>query len=189
MKKSKKFRKMLLLVIVVLAISIGFAFLSSQLGIYGTSQIYNSRWNIHWDPDSVEVSPGSVDATDPVVSTSTNSNDTVTFSADFTLPGEYYEFTIDAQNEGTIDGELDSSGIVKGIYEEDGLTTKTLPDYLEYTVTYDDDATPNTGDVLEAGTSQKYKVRLYYKTNSSEIPMDDDITTYKVVINYQQTTN
>ena len=62
---------------VVLGITLGFALLSTTLKINGTAGIKSNAWNIHWDDRSVNVTQGSVSATNPLVSTTTSTKDTV----------------------------------------------------------------------------------------------------------------
>jgi len=74
--KTKKQRKIMVLIILLLAVTIGFALLSTTLKINGTAGIKKNTWNIHWNRSSVSVASGSVEASDPVVGTTTATDDT-----------------------------------------------------------------------------------------------------------------
>ena len=185
MRKNKKQRRIMFLLILILGITIGFALLSTTLYINGTAEIKSNTWNIHWDDTSVNVTQGSVSATEPSVSTTTSTKDTVSFDVEFEMPGDFYEFEIDAINEGSVDGalELSQNWIT---YKSNNVAT-TLPSYMDFKVTYDDGTTvPATGDVLTHGTSQTYKIRVEFKSNVEELPDNPQPITIEVTTPYVQ---
>ena len=157
MKKSKKRLNYLLVIILLLLVSVGYAVLSTNLNIVGSGTINNPTWNIHWE--NVQVKTGSVTASTPIIDTAKT---TINYSVTLTIPGDYYEFTVDAVNAGTIDGMV---SVVSNKLNNVEITT--LPSYLEYKVTYEDgvDIAPN--HLLEAGTSEKYKIHVGYKKDIS----------------------
>ena len=165
MKKSKKRLYYLLVIVLLLLVSVGYAVLSNNLNIVGVSTINNSTWDIHWE--NVQVKTGSVTASTPTIDTAKT---TVSYSVALTIPGDYYEFTVDAVNAGAIDGMV---SVVSN--KLNGTEITTLPSYLEYKVTYDDgvDIAPN--HLLAANTSEKYKVHVGYKKDISvsDIPSND----------------
>ena len=185
MKRSKKQRKVLLYLIVVLGLTVGFALLSTTLKINGTASIKGNNWDIHWDDSSIVVNQDSVEAETPQV-TGTD-KDTLSFEVEFELPGEFYEFTIDAVNAGSVDGALDN--ITTKIYDstdlEHELEGDDIPEYLLYSVTYDD-GTPTTGDILKHGESQTYKIRMEFDEDWEELPDSDKTYVIKVEIPYVQ---
>ena len=183
MRKNKKQRRIMFLLILVLSITIGFALLSTTLFINGTAGIKKNTWDIHWDSTSVVVNPTSVGNTTPSV-IGTNDN-TVEFETTLELPGDFYEFTVDAINEGSIDGKITLSN--KEVFESDGVTETTLPDYIKYTVTYNDGNTPAIGDVLKASESKTYKIRVEYDSEATTIPSSDTTYKFKYTVTYEQT--
>ena len=132
--KNKKKNRVMFLLILILGITIGFALLSTTLKINGTAGIKSNTWDIHWDDSTIDVKRGSVTADIPVVSTATNQNDTVSFEVNLELPGDFYEFEIDAVNEGSIDGAL--SVITEKLYVstdlEHELAGNDIPSYSIY---------------------------------------------------------
>lgn len=182
-KVNKKKLNVILLFIILLLVTVGFALLSTTLLIRGTSGISGGTWNIHWDRNSVSVSNDSVSGEVPTVSG--DNDNTVTFVANLELPGDFYEFSVNAVNEGTINGEITT--ISNLVYDSTGETEVTLPDYIKYSVTYDDDTKPLEGDVLAVGQSKKYKVRVEFDEEATTVPSVDEVYTYKFIVNYQQT--
>ena len=184
MRKNKKQRRVMFLLILILGLTIGFALLSTTLKINGSASIKSNTWDIHWDDTSVNVATGSVEADLPVVSKTTSDDDTVSFNVELDLPGDFYEFSVDAVNEGSVDGALE--------LEENFITYKvedqetTLPEYMDFKITYDDDTTPATGDVVEAGESQTYKIRVEFKSSVKELPENPEPITIEVNLPYVQ---
>ena len=178
MRKNKKNKKLLLLLLLLMAVTIGYALLSTTLKINGTAGIKKNTWNIHWDPTSYQQSlGGGATATTP---TYNSDNTQINYGVTLELPGDYYEFTIDAVNEGTISGKIaEISHTVS--YIEGGETKTTLPSYILYSIEYADQpgVAPAEGDILDPGATQKYKIRLEFDPNSSvviENPLDITIT-------------
>ena len=58
------------------------------------------------------------------------------------------------------------------MYEANGTTERTLPDYLSYSVTYSDGVAVAVNQKLSANSTETYKVRVEYKTDieASQIP-------------------
>ena len=168
----------MILIIMILVISIGYAILSSNLNIVGSSQISAPTWDIHWE--NVVVKQGGVSATTPTIDTNKT---TVNYSVTLTIPGEYFEFTVDVVNAGTIDGMV---SVVSNKLNNVEITT--LPNYLEYKVSYDDgvDIAPN--HLLASSTSEKYKVHVGYKKDISvsDIPATPQTLNLSFSITYVQ---
>lgn len=174
MNRNRKRTRITLLIILLLGISIGFAALSTVLKINGTANITKNTWNIYWDPESVSVTQGSKSGTEPLVSNGEDgsTNTKVTWSTNLEIPGEFYEFTVDAVNAGTIDAMI----------EEIIPTVPTgMPNYISYTVTYADGITPLVNHSLSKGTKsgntiiptrEKYKVRVEFKDTITPAQMD-----------------
>ena len=160
--KNKRKLNYMILIIMILVISIGYAVLSTNLNIIGTGTINNPTWNIHWE--NVQVKTGSASASTPTIDTAKT---TVNYSVTLSIPGDYYEFTVDAVNAGTIDGMI---SVISN--KLNGTEITTLPSYLEYKVTYEDGVEIAPNHLLASGTSEKYKVHVGYKKDisSTDIP-------------------
>ena len=156
-KKNKRKLNYMILIIMLLVISIGYAVLSTNLNIVGSGTINNPTWDIHWENVSVE--SGSVTAQTPTIDTNKT---TVNYEVTLTIPGDYFEFTVDAVNAGTIDGMI---SVVSN--KLNGTEITTLPNYIEYIVTYDDGVAIAPNHLLASGTSEKYKVHVGYKKDIS----------------------
>ena len=169
MINKKKQKRILILTIGLLVLSIGFAALAAQLKIDGTINVSKNSWNVHFE--NVDITPGSVTANPVPVTDDDNKNTTeITYTVNFTKPGDFYEFTVDMVNSGTIDAMIDI--LVNGLFETDGETAKTLPSYLESSIKYNDGIDIARYHYLKANTTEKIKVRVAFRTdiNPSDLP-------------------
>ena len=185
-RRGKKKNKLLLVLIAIFALVIGYSLLSQTLDINGIAGINKNTWDIHWDRNSVDVTDGSIAGEDPEV-IGTNDN-TVEFETTLELPGDFYEFTVDAVNEGSVDGivTLSKKTTYEVINNED--VEKSLPDYIKFNVTYEDGTTlPKIGDVLVANTGrQKYKIRVEFDRNATTVPPETKTYKLKYEVKYEQ---
>ena len=183
--KNKRNNKIAILLFILLVISIGYAALNSNLTINGTSTINNASWDVHWN--NVRVTNGSVTGDQVTTAAHILTGATeVEYLIAFKTPGEYYEFTVDAVNAGSIDAMIGSFS--NKVYDSDGEEERTLPDYLSYTVTYSDGIAVANNHKLAANTTERYKVRVEFKTdiNANQLPSSQDRLVYKFNVNYVQ---
>ena len=172
----------LILVILVVALGIGYAYINSDLNINGTAQIKNANWDIHWA--NVQVKTGSVTGDNVVTEPTIDSEETtVTYSVVLPTPGTYYEFTVDAVNSGSIDAMIDTIDS-----KLNGATITTLPAYLKYAVTYEDGVELEQNHLLAANTTEKYKLRVEYRDDIelSQIPSSDQTLSLQFTVTYRQ---
>ncbi len=167
------------IIFLLLCISIGYAALSSNLTINGASQIKDAVWDIHWE--NIQVTSGSVTA----ISTPTidSNKTTVSYEVHFDTPGEFYEFTVDAKNAGTIDGMINTINSTLN-----GNPISTLPNYFNYSVSYSDGVPIQVKQALDAETTETYKVRIEYKKDIqvSDLPSTDQDLVLSFTVTYVQ---
>ena len=196
--KKKKNKRILLVLVLLLGISIGYAALASNLKINGTSGVKANTWSVYWN--NVQITNGSVPADNNNKARITDSAKTqVEFNVVLSEPGDFYEYTVDAVNNGTIDAMIASQGIVNGVYSDSNYTqTATLPEAVSYTVTYADGSPIQEKHLLSkkngsTPTKETYKVRIEYRNDESINPSDLDDTDktfyFKFSVNYVQADN
>ena len=149
--------------LLILFLGVGFAFLTSNLTITGNTSVSGNKWSVYFT--NVQVTEGGVDASvEPTVT------GTTTTSLDYTVlldkPGDFYEFTVEAKNDGTIDAMIDS--ITKS-----NIDSRVLQ-YLNYSVKYLDGTDVKVNDVLSAKKSTTYKIRIEYRTDISASDLDEN---------------
>ena len=179
MRKNKKSLYSLLIVL-FLCLGVGYAALTTNLSINGISHVSNASWDVHWE--NVQVTTGSVSAGTPTISNQT----TVSYEITLSQPGDYYEFTVDAVNDGTIDAMIES--ITSTL---NGNPITSLPTYLEYSVEYSDGEEIENNHLLRAGETEVYKIRVQYKTNlnPSDLPGTDQDISLTFEVDYVQSTD
>ena len=164
LRKNKFMRnKKSFIFLLILCLGVGFAFLTSNLTITGNTSVSGNKWSVYFN--SVDVSTGSVEATvDPAVTGTTTTSLNYTVLLD--KPGDYYEFTVEAKNDGTIDAMIES------------ITTPSIESrvlqYMNYSVKYLDGTDVLVSDVLKAKTSTTYKIRIEYRTDISASDLDEN---------------
>ena len=175
-KKSGKKVVLSLLALLLLTITVGYAALSTTLNINGTSKINNATWNVQFK--NLTVTPGSVSATKAATIDSATEID---YNVELIKPGDFYEFTVDVTNTGTIDAKLGEAPILSGVSAEQDV-------YTNYTVTYIDDTAIHANDKLAAGTTKKLKVRVEFDRNitNSQLPTEAQPLNLTFAMNYVQ---
>ena len=174
MKNRKRKNTIMVLLVLLLTVTIGFAALATTLKINGSASITKNNWSVYWDEESIAVTQGSKGDTIPdVVNGEDGSiNTKVNWNVILELPGDFYEFTIDAVNAGTIDAMI--TGITSTLPQD-------LPSYVSYSVTYADGIEPAVNHLLPKGTksgstitptTEKYKVRIEFKDTITPEQMD-----------------
>ena len=178
MKNRKRRNRVFILFILLLTVSIGFAALSTQLNVVGTTGISKNTWSVYWA--NVGNENGIVPTTSPTISNEdeTHLNTVISFGVTLAEPGDYYEFEVDAVNNGTIDAML--TGVTTNI-TSNGVSA-TLPSYILYSVKYSDGEEPGNKHLLSkksgnTPTKERYKIRIEFsrditKTQLDEMPND-----------------
>ena len=177
-KKQKNKKIMVVAIALLLLISIGYAAISTTLTINGTANIAATSWNVYFT--NLQTTNGSVT---PSVAPSVSGTNTTTLNYTVTLenPGDFYEFTVDVKNGGTINAKIADNGI------SNTALTSTQDTYVNYTVTYSDGTAITTGDKLSKSgatisgitDTRTIKVRVEYDTNITAAQLNalqDDIT-------------
>ena len=154
--KVKKFVSVIVLLLLV--VGIGYATIRLNLKINGVTTIKNNNFIVRLD--NVAEKSGSVTPT----KAATLGTDEMSVSFDVTLenPGEYYGFTVDLINEGTLNASIDSFNMTE-------LSTNQKK-YFIYEVKYSDGTDIKMYDLLARGETKKIDVLLKYRDDVEEYP-------------------
>ena len=174
MRKNRRDNKAKYLLILLLLIAVGYAAIATTLKINGTSTIKSAKWDVYWE--NPQVLSGSVTETKPTLS---ESDTKATFDVTLNEPGDYYEFTIDAVNNGSLNAKIDTNGIVKQVKNSSGEVVD--PTILKYEVTNNDQehTAIQEGHILakksgNTPTKETYRVRVEYRNDEGINPSDLD---------------
>ena len=161
-----------LLFLILISISLGYAFLQTDLSIIGTSKILATSWNVYFD--NIRVSPGSVTLSSgdvaPVIDSTTLTD--ITYTVTLKEPGDFYEFLVDVKNTGTLDAMIDTISS-----KLNNVEITNLPAYMSYSVTYSDGVSIAQHHLLNHGDTETYKIRIGYRTDIDPDDLPDEVTT------------
>ena len=158
----------------LLLIGVVYAILQANLQINGVAKIQSNTWDIHFDNIQVNENSVSIGTGDSAATIDPENNCKVDFEVTLSLPGDFYEFTIDVVNAGTIDGMV---GTLQKTLIVNNEVVSEVPEYLIYTVTYSDGIEIEENHKLEAGTTESYLIRLEFSRNIEELPSAVTINT------------
>ena len=174
--KDRKTLYMILSIVLVslFSLTVVYAALSVTLNINGNADVVASNWDIHLD--NAKVTSGSVNG-----SLSITSSTTATFSTTLSNPGDYYEFSIDVVNGGTIDAMIDS------ITKTPNLTAVQAK-YLNYIVEYQNGAPIDIKQLVEKNCFVRLKIRVEFRKDItvSDLPASSEILNLAFTVNYVQ---
>ena len=159
----------------VFTLTVAYAALNAVLNISGSAQVSSAEWDVHFD--NIKVINGSVSGDDPRITSAT----TATFSTVLNMPGEFYEFTIDVVNDGSIDA------MIENITKTPTLTSEQAK-YLKYDITYQNGESITTRQLVEKNSFVRLKVRLEYRSDvtSSDLPKTSETLTLGLKLDYIQ---
>ena len=176
MRRKNKSIYIVLIVIALIGITIGYAVINTTLNINGKSSISKNTWDVYFD--NVVVKDGSVEAVKiPTVTDKT----TVDFEVALNLPGDFYEFTVDVVNAGSIDAMIES------IEKTPDLSTEQQK-YLNYTIAYENNEQITTKQLVKKEEFVRLKVRVEYKSDltASDLPQSTETLNLGFTVNYVQ---
>ena len=162
-----------IVLISIFSLTIVYAALSVTLNIQGNAEVVASTWDVHLD--NVKVTSGSVNGNAPTITGAT----TATFSTTLNMPGDFYEFTIDVVNNGSIDAMID--GVTKtSIYNESK--------YLNYIVEYQNGESINVKQLVSKNSFVRLKIRVEFRSDvvASDLPVSAVTKTLSFTVNYTQ---
>ena len=163
-----------LILICIFTLSIAYAALNAVLTIQGSAEVSAANWDIHLE--NPIVTSGSVNRNIPTIS-----DNTLSFSAKLTKPGEYYEFTVDVVNAGSIDA------MIENVVKTPELSAEQAK-YLKYEVSYENGDNINTKQILSKGSRMPIKVRIEYRKdlNASDLPNSSLSLNLQLTLVYMQ---
>lgn len=181
--KHKHNKRWITIAILLLLISIGFAYLTATLEMDGLAGVKGNTWKIYFD--NVEVYKGASLATVTPTTTGTNTTD-LEYSITLTKPGDVYKFYVDIVNAGSMDAMIH-------LVKKTNLTAEQKK-YINYTITYADETPIETLNLLskkngDNPTRDTIVVTVEYKKDVAEddLPTTEDVTIkQKLHLDYRQ---
>ena len=171
----------IILILLVVCLGIGYSYLNTELNINGTANINSANWSVYWN--NVQVESGSVTAPTPTID---SDKTTVSYTVTLEKPGDYYEFTVDAVNAGTIDAMIETIDS-----KLNGVTMEDVPVYLDYGISYADNIPLEENQELLHDSTETYKVHIGYADyiEADELPEENQSLTLQFTVTYRQATD
>ena len=173
-------RKTLYMVLSVLVLSIftltmAYAALSTTLNINGNAEVSAASWDIYLD--NIMLNSQSATSNVPTITNKT----TATFITTLSKPGDFYEFTIDVVNNGSIDAMIDS------VTKTPELSA-TQSKYLNYIIEYQNGESINTKQLVSKKSFVRLKVKLEFRKDitASDLPKQSETVNLSFKVNYVQ---
>ena len=159
----------------IFTLTIAYAALNAVLTISGSAQVTSSDWDIYLA--NPKVKSGSATTDEPVIKTTS----TLEFSTTLNMPGDFYEFTVDVINNGSIDA------MIENVVKNPELTTEQAK-YLKYEITYQNGESINTKQLLAKETTMPIKVRIEYRKDlvASDLPTGQVVLDLSLALDYVQ---
>ena len=164
-----------LVVVCVFTLTIAYAALNAVLTISGNAQVSSADWDVHLA--NPKVTNGSVTTTVPTLATGKS----LTFSTTLNMPGDFYEFTVDVVNSGSIDA------MIEKVIKTPELTVEQAK-FLKYEVSYANGESVANKQAIAAGVTMPIKVRVEYRNDlvASDLPTGQVQLTLGLVLDYIQ---
>ena len=146
----KRNLKKIIIFVLILCISIGFAVLTATLSMNASFSFAQNSFNLYFSNINV------LNTSTVTSPTATITDDTtISYSGTFNKPGDYIEFSFYIINNGTIDGQINTIST--------GLTTEQAQ-YIDYDFKYAiDNSDVNINDIIYAGQARKVIAHFEYK--------------------------
>lgn len=191
MRRQRR-NKTFLLVLALLLVGVGYAALSSNLNINGTTKVSATIWDVHFENVAATSLSNVTPSTAPSAPAESKVT-TLTYAVTLVKPGDIYEFTVDVKNAGTLDAMLSSftNQIKVGSGAWQAVDSSSVPGYLIYSVTYSDDTTITENSKLTTGSSKKIKIHVEFNpdiTNAQLSEAAGKTIYFQVAMNYVQST-
>ena len=164
-----------LILVCVFTLTIAYAALSAVLTISGNARVSAADWDIYLA--NPKVTNGSATTIVPSIKTSS----TVEFSTTLSMPGDFYEFTIDVVNGGSIDA------MIENVVKTPELTADQAK-FLKYEITYQNGESITNKQLLAKDTSMPIKVRIEYRNDlvASDLPTGQVVLDLALTLEYTQ---
>lgn len=173
-------RKSILLIvfILIMVVSIGYSYYTSNLDIFSITHIPKNTWNIHFE--NLEMLTNTTSSELPIV---VEDSMEISFNPVLKVPSDEYTFTIDVVNDGTIDAMI--LDVIKS------KLTSEQEKYVNFDIMYSDGSEINANDRLKAGESLKLLITVKYNDDLSgnDLPTNIVDLSLSISIVYVQADN
>ena len=174
MKNNKTIIIIIVVFLLTISLGIGYAYLEKGVLTNVNVGVGKNTWNLRYD--NIVVKEGSVEAL--VTPSPGNIDYGLSFIVSLNNPGEFYEFTVDVVNDGTIEAKLNEIEITPNYGE-------IYSEYINYSITYENEIPLRYGQMIKRNTFVRLKVRIEYKTDFTGSQTTFENMNCSFVLNYK----
>lgn len=180
MKKSKKNYVLVALIVILLALAVGYAAFTQQLQIIGTAKA-KGDWDIHFENPTISVTPQETGVNDVVLS---DSDHKLTVNVKLTHPGDSKTVTVDIVNKGSVDAKL--TGFTIDAKDGSSVTLSGTGGVYTYGAIKMTLEELTTGTTLAATTGSKTYTMTFQWPADYNTASVDDTATFTITFDYEQ---
>lgn len=172
----KRKNKKIIILVLILFISIGFAYLTTNPTLKGVALFRENTWDIYLENVSEDTYKADI-----VDVAEIEDKTTINFSVNLQQPGSSYELNVDIVNNGSLDAMLDSFEITNTLTEEQKKV-------IDIKASYSDNIELTKYDLLSNNSSDTIKVIVTYKKDisNSDLLSSDGSVDFSLTLNYVQ---
>lgn len=181
MKKSKKNFIAIVLVVLLLALAVGYAAFSSQLTISGTAKA-NGKWDVKFKANSASVTQSIVTGTETNTAVIDSDGKTLRVTVNLATPGDGSNISVVVENTGSIDAKLKGFNVTgdltqvdtSNVYQKSAIKL-TVPNMTE-------------GEVLTKGTSKTFTFSVEWDKTVETLTdaVKGESATFEITFDYEQ---
>lgn len=181
MKKSKKNYVAIVLVVLLLALAVGYAAFSSQLTISGTAKA-NGKWDVKFKANSASATQSIVTGTATNTAEINSDGTAMTVTVNLATPGDGSNISVVVENTGSIDAKLKGFNVTgdlkqvdtSNVYQKSAIKL-TVPEMTE-------------GEILTKGTSKTFIFSVEWDENVKTLTdaVNGESATFTITFDYEQ---
>ncbi len=176
---SKTNSMVLFLFSMILLLGVGYAYLNTSVTVQGAGKVTSSSWDVHFE--NVVVNEKSSNSLEGNPLPTIIDDSTVTFNVGLESPGEFYEFSLDIVNNGTIDAMIDD------IIVSQELTVEQQK-MFRYEIKYDNGINLEKYQSLKSGEKKNIKILFKYNEMLDYVEYSEENQSFEfsITIKYVQ---
>lgn len=176
MKKSKKNYVAIVLIVLLLALAVGYAAFNQALPISGTADI-NANWDVKFVEGSERISKSIVDGTTANTAVVSEGGKYMTVTVNLATPGDGSNISVDITNAGNLPAEIESFTVTGDGFIGSGNLYTNSPIQVKV-------PTVSTGDKLAPGETKTFKFSVEWDPSVTTSTVKT--ATFTITFNYKQ---
>ena len=181
MKKSKKNYVAVVLVVLLVAMAVGYAAFSGSISVSGTANA-SGKWDLKFKANSAKITNSIVTGMEENAFTINGGGKSATAVVNLGTPGDGANLEIVIENNGTYDAKLteftvngegleDQTG---GVWKKDAVLVKVPT------------MTTDGSDVIKAGESKTFKFSVEWDEDVTDLGVEKQTTAFTITFDYEQ---